>query len=102
MAMKTKTPDIIPTPGYILCQPYLPKNVTFVSGKEASGEDHKYEVLAVGESITDSEGILRKAPCKVGDIIIGIDSNSVVEVEFMKYIFLHFTQVHGIWKTTKK
>ena len=89
---------IKPAPGYLLCEPYIEKDKPFVSAKEITGEDRKYIVLEVGDSITDSEGIERTSPCKQGDTIIGVDSNKTFEIDFTRYYFLHYTEVHGVWK----
>lgn len=98
MTKAPKTPLIEPSAGYILCQPYLPKNTTFVSGRESSGEDQKSEVLVVGNDVIDNEGNLRASPCQKGDIIIHAQTNKEFELSFTKYRFVHFSEVHGILK----
>lgn len=90
--------SIIPTSGYLLCEAFIEKDKPFRAAKLASGEDHQYKVLAVGADVIDTEGITRKSPAKVGDIVIGIDSSSTFELDFTRYYFLHFTQCHGVFK----
>ncbi len=97
MAQPTnKTPKILPHPGYILAKLYVPPGI-FKPAATVSGEDLFYEVLQLGENIIDSEGIERKPNCRIGDIVIGVDSSSTFELEHVRYYFLHFTQVHGIY-----
>lgn len=95
---KKKLPNIKPTPGYLLCKIYLFEDTPFKTGREAAGEDKMSEVLEVGENVKDAQGILRTAPCKKGDIILSADSNKTFTIGFDAYRFIHFSEVHGIYK----
>lgn len=97
MTKNTSTTSIKPTPGYLLATPYVGSG-PWSSVKESAGEDVKSEVVAVGPSVIDSEGIERRAPCNVGDVVISTDSNKTFEDNFTKYRFIHFTEVHGIYE----
>lgn len=91
-----KTPQqISPTPGYILTEPFIDETSKFPS-REPQGEDQKSHVIAVGDNITDSEGVLRVPPCKVGDIIIHANSNKTFTINYDEFRFVHFVEVHGI------
>ena len=87
---------IIPASGYLLAKPYIEKDSVFLPAKATDGLDQTSEILAVGESVIDSNGIERKAPCKVGDIVHHAYSNKEVEIKFDKFRYIHFTEVHGV------
>ena len=87
--------NINPTAGYLLAKPYIFKS-TFQSVKETDGLDQKSVILEVGDEVEDNNGIARKSPCKKGDVVIHAYSNKEFEVEFTKYRFIHFSEVHGI------
>lgn len=93
---RTQSTFLTPAPGYILCQAYTDKDATFTPQKEEQGADQKSIVLAVGPDITDQGGILRTAPCKVGDIILHASTNKDFDHNFVAYRFAHFVEVHGV------
>lgn len=94
--------SILPSAGYVLTRNYIPKEKSvFVPIKETDGFDQKSEVIAVGDKVTDSNGVDRFPPCKVEDIIIHAASMSEFEIDMDKYRFVHFTQVHGVWEGAK-
>lgn len=94
---KKEIPNITPAPGYILAIPYVNEDEVFKSVKETDGQDVKSIVLAISSGVIDAEGVLRTAPCRVGDIVISAYSNKEFEIAFTKYRFLHFTEIHGIY-----
>lgn len=94
----SKTPTIAPHPGYVLARPYIENNNTLVSIKDEDGLDQKSEVLSVGDSITDSQGILREAHVKKGDIVLHAFNNSEFTIGSDRFRFIHFTQLHGVLK----
>lgn len=100
MAKSAPTLNIKPSPGYILTQPYIEDKV-FKSAKEQDGMDVLSEVLSVGDEVVDSNGVLRQAPCKVGDIVYSAYSLKEFEKDFSKYRFLHFSELHGIMEVKK-
>ena len=91
------TTNITPAPGYLLAIPHINKTSTFKPVKETDGLDQLSEVLEVGDSIIDSEGIERKSFAKKGDIILHAYSNKEFEIDFTKYRFVHFTEIHGTY-----
>jgi len=99
--VSSETPDITPHPGYILCKPYVETDKPFGSVKEQDGLDQRSEILAIGQDVLDSYGVFRKPYCKVGDVILHAYSNKEFEVDFTKYRFVHFTEIHGIYATTR-
>jgi co-chaperonin GroES (HSP10) len=95
MTNMSKTPfDAMP--GWLIVKPYVDKEATFVSEKESAGFSQKSEVLEVGKPVVDSYGILRKPPCKKGNIIIHEYAQNEFEIGFDKYRAIHFSQVIGI------
>lgn len=97
----SNSPAITPHPGYILCKPYIEKDKTFIAAKEQDGLDQRSEILAIGQDVLDSYGVLRKPYCKVGDVILNAYSNKEFELDFTKYRFVHFSEIHGIYATTR-
>lgn len=89
-----QTPHITPDPGYIFCKPYIPP-VLFHSEKETEGEDKLSEVISVGKSVKDSQGVLRETGAKKGDIIIHADTNKTITLEHQQYRFVHFSESHA-------
>jgi len=87
-----------PTPGNILCKPYISPDQTFVSAKEEAGYAQKSEVIAVGKEVIDDYGNIRKPPCKKGDIILHKYAQDDYELGFIKYRSIHFNMVLGIAK----
>lgn len=90
------TPPIIPHPGYILTQPYIPADKPFMGVREEAGQDQKSLVLKVGSPVIDSNNITRSAGVSMGDIIIHAQTNKDFELDFTLYRFVHFTEVHGV------
>ena len=90
--------NITPVSGYILTIPYIQKDSMFTSIKELSGETMKSEVVAVGSELMDDGGFKREAPCKVGDIILHSYLSEDFNLGTIKYRFVHFSNVRGVWK----
>lgn len=88
---------IKPEKGYLLAIPFV-EDATFKSVKESDGVDQKSKVLVVGDSVMDDKGNMRSTTAKTGDIILHAYSNKEFEINFTKYRFVHFTEVHGIWE----
>lgn len=93
-------PLIKPTEGYILTIPHIRK-LLGARLKEPSGEDQMSKVLVVGADVKDEQGTVRTTPVKEGDIIIHRESNKDFTFENQLYRFVHFTEVHGIYESTK-
>lgn len=91
------TPLVKPHPGYLFVKPYIETDGSFISAKETVGEDQRSVVLEIGDSVTDSQGILREANCKKGDIIIHASTNKTIQLDFTEYRFVHFSEIHGLW-----
>ena len=94
MTNKSK-PSFKPLPGWIITKPYLPKDQTFVPGKESAGEAQQSEVIAVGGSYKDDHGNLRVMNLKKGDVILHFYAQQTYEVGFDKYRAVPFSQVIG-------
>ncbi len=90
-----KKPSLTANPGYILTSPYIKKDAVFKSDRTAAGEAIVSKVLVVGDSVIDDQGIERKAPCKVGDVIVHAYNNKDFEMDFTKYRFVHFVEIYG-------
>lgn len=97
---KTKKVNLKPAAGYLLIEPvdagektasgiYLPESV--------EEKPQKGKVLAVGKNdITDS-GTVKKAPVKVGDIVIYKKwGGNEVKVDGVKYLFAKFDDILAI------
>lgn len=85
-------------PGWLLTKPYLPKDSLFHSIKETSGETMRSEVLEVGADLVDDNNILRKAPCKKGEIIFHKYISEDFNIATDKFRFVHFADYRGTWK----
>lgn len=98
----SKKINLLPTAGYLLVLPleaetktasgiYLPDSV--------SEKPQKGKVLAIGdEEVTDS-GKVRKAPCKVGDVVVYKKwGGSEVKIEGIEYLFSKFEDILAIEK----
>lgn len=96
------TPQITPISGWILVIPYLQPDSIFQSVKESSGESMKSEVIAIGDDLTDDNGIIRKPNCKIGDIIVHKWLSEDFNIGTTKMRFVHFADLRGIWKDAKK
>lgn len=88
---------IKPEKGYLLAIRFV-EDSTFKSTKETDGIDQKSKVLVVGEDVMDNNGNMRTTMAKEGDIILHAYSNKEFEINFTKYRFVHFSEVHGIWE----
>lgn len=84
------------TPGYILTQPYLPKDKPFQQKRAAVGEAQLSTVIVVGGDVIDDQGITRKAPCAVGDIIVHAYNAKDFTDDFTLCRYVHFTEVYGV------
>lgn len=96
------TPQIKPIPGWILAVPYIIPDSIFTSVKEVSGESQKSQVIAVGEDLIDDNGIGRKPNCKIGDIVVHKWLSEDFNIGTIKYRFIHFADVRGIWLDAKR
>ncbi len=102
-AKKTSKLNLVPASGYLLIEPaeatqktesgiYLPDN----AGNE---KPQKGKVLAVGaDEILDS-GKMRKAPCKVKDVVFYKKwGGNEVKIESKEYLFVKFEDILAVEK----
>lgn len=88
--------SIKPLDGYVLCVPYTSEGSPFKPVKEQDGLDQLSEVIAVSEQVLDQNNVIRKCPVKIGDIIHHAYSNSEFEIDFTKYRYVFYSQIHGV------
>lgn len=88
--------NISPIAGWCLGIPYIKKDSMFTSIKELSGESMCSEIIAVGDTLIDDNGIERKAPCKFGDLIYHKYLSEDFNQGTTKYRFIHFSDIRGI------
>lgn len=81
-------------PGYVIATPFIVKE-TFNSSKLTAGDCQKSEVLLVGESWFDSNGLEVKPPVKKGDIILHRYTSDSWEESMQEYRVIHFTNIFG-------
>lgn len=103
---KVKSPakpkiNLVPTAGYLLIEPLEAAKQTasglYLPDTANTDKPQKGTVLAIGdEEILDS-GKSRKAPCKVGDIVIYKKwGGSEVKIENKEYLFAKFDDILAI------
>lgn len=84
-----------PTPGYLLCKPYIDSEKTFQQLKESPGDLQRSEVVGVGASYTADKEI-QKSPAKKGDMILHRYTSNTGTIGFSEIRAIHFTEVFGI------
>lgn len=94
--MVKTTSKIKPFPGYILATPYINEDEVFKSVKETDGMDQKSVVIAIGDDVLDDNGNTRTTQARLKDIIVHAYSNKEFEIEFTKYRWVHFSEIHGV------
>jgi chaperonin GroES len=98
--MNSKVQKIVPVAGYLLLEP-VEKEEKTSSGiylpDSASEKPQQAKVLAVGaDEITDS-GAQRKAPAKVGDLVIYKKwGGNEVKIEGKEYLFAKFDDILAV------
>lgn len=102
MATKTKI-NLTPTSGYLIIEPeetaqktdsgiYLPDSAT-------SEKPQRGKVLAVGNDEVMDSGKTRKAPVKVGDVVIYKKwGGSEVKINNKEYLFVKFEDILAVEK----
>lgn len=93
--MSNKTP-FKANPGFIIAVPYVDKNDTFQSAKEAGGDCQVSQAIDVGSEYTDDNGNLRKPIVKIGDVFLHLYESNTFTLKFDKYRAVHFSRVIGI------
>lgn len=89
--------QITPVPGFILVEKYYPTDETFSAVKDTPGELRRSTVRAIGPDLVDDQEILRKAHCKIGDIIYHAPAADDFLLDSTQMHLVHFSNVRGVY-----
>ncbi len=97
---KTKI-NLEPTAGYLLIEPAEVQKQTasglYLPDSASQDKPQKGKVLALGEAEILDSGKQRKAPCKVGDVVMYKKwGGSEVKIEGKEYLFAKFDDILAI------
>lgn len=95
--------NLVPTAGYILIEPYAAEKQTasgiYLPDNASPDKPQKGKVLAIGDDELTDSGKTRKAPCKVGDVIVYKKwGGSEVKIDNKEYLFAKFEDILAIEK----
>lgn len=103
MAKKSTKINLVPTPGYLLIEPFEAEAKTdsgiYLPDSAKGDKPQRGTVLAVGGDEILDNGKTRKAPCKVGDIVIYKKwGGSEVKIGTKEYLFAKFDDILAVEK----
>ena len=91
---------VIPHPGFVFVRKLLASDTPeeqFSTISDTPGELKRSKVLSVGPDLLDDHGNVRKAHCKVGDIIYHAPAADDFLLNNLTHHLCHFSNIRGVY-----